>query len=359
VARAKEPGIGGAHRVTEARDRARVKGAGAALGTIGVTYGLLLYLWIRLDGPGWELPTALAFLLLPAGAVFLVAGGWSWRKAGIADDANYVVQKATPMPLRLVNEHDDVWLEGTIVVPSPIRAPGFSVRCAWYRYKEYELRSSGRSSHWEKVRERRRTALAWLERDGQAIRLDLRRAEYDGLLTLSRKSGRRKFELEYLHAVGRVSAAGVVTRSKRGAGRKRRRTAPRPSPRSRGGRPSARASPPAPSGGRSGGPGSASSGRRRTRPRGGSRGGAAGRSRRPSRNRAGSRGASRGRAGCSRRSRTSRSSSRRFPARSGTTGRRRARRCGAPPAGCSSTSGSRPRSGARSSTARTLRRPEP
>ena len=54
-----------------------------------------------------------------AGGVLLLAGIILLAVARAADRRNYIIQKATPMPLSLVNERDDVRLRGQAECASP------------------------------------------------------------------------------------------------------------------------------------------------------------------------------------------------------------------------------------------------
>ena len=42
------------------------------------------------------------------------------KLARSADAKNYIVERATPMPLHLVNERDDVWLRGIVRCEAPL-----------------------------------------------------------------------------------------------------------------------------------------------------------------------------------------------------------------------------------------------
>ena len=67
--------------------------------------------------------------------IALVVGFHALTFARNMDRKNYVIQKATPMSLAMVNERDDVWLRGVTECESPLVAPHFDVTCLFYDYE--------------------------------------------------------------------------------------------------------------------------------------------------------------------------------------------------------------------------------
>jgi LemA protein len=67
--------------------------------------------------------------------IALVVGFYALTFARNMDRKNYVIQKATPMSLAMVNERDDVWLRGVTECESPLVAPHFDVTCLFYYYE--------------------------------------------------------------------------------------------------------------------------------------------------------------------------------------------------------------------------------
>jgi len=67
--------------------------------------------------------------------IALVVGFHALTFARNMDRKNYVIQKATPMSLTMVNERDDVWLSGVTECESPLVAPHFDVTCLFYYYE--------------------------------------------------------------------------------------------------------------------------------------------------------------------------------------------------------------------------------
>jgi LemA protein len=82
---------------------------------------------------------------LGAGVFFLV-----W--AGLDDRRNWVVEKATPMSVSLLNPRDDVWIYGQVQCAAPLVVPNFEIPCIYFTYEEHELvRSVPGNAYWRLV----------------------------------------------------------------------------------------------------------------------------------------------------------------------------------------------------------------
>ncbi len=162
------------------------------------------YLWVLWIGGG------VGFL---AGAILLAV-------ARAADRRNYIIQRATPMPLALVNERDDVWLRGRTECDAPVVAKHFGFECVHYSYKlEERVRktrtdSKGRTTtHQEWVtRERKSESAQFRLRDGDlTIAIDGTRAEFRDLAKRSERIGSFKHSLSFLGYPSTISAVGSVS----------------------------------------------------------------------------------------------------------------------------------------------------
>jgi hypothetical protein len=124
-----------------------------------VTSAIPAWFWIALAG-------------LAAAAVLL-------RQAQRADERNWVIERATPMPVGLVNPRDDVWLEGEIECGQPLTVPSFGKPCVYYCYKEEERVQRSRM-----VNGRPMTYQTWETRHQETRRVDFDLVERSGRITV-------------------------------------------------------------------------------------------------------------------------------------------------------------------------------
>jgi LemA protein len=139
--------------------------------------------------------------------------------ARAADRKNYIVQRATPMPLSLVNERDDVWLRGRAECDSPLSAPHFDTACLYFSYKLEERVTRTRSTKngtrtstsWE-TRERLSGAADFRLRDGDnTIDIDGTGADFRDLEKLSERRGKWRHSVSYMPYPTELSAIGSVS----------------------------------------------------------------------------------------------------------------------------------------------------
>jgi len=158
--------------------------------------------------------------LLAIGAVAFLAGAALLTLARRADRRNYTIQKATPLPLALVNERDDVWLRGRAECNAPVAAPHFGFACLHYRYElEERVRrthtdSKGRThtSYEWKTRQRASESAVFHLREGDlAIEVDGPRADFRDLQTRIERIGDWRHTVYYLPVPATVSAVGSVS----------------------------------------------------------------------------------------------------------------------------------------------------
>ncbi|MGE0434263.1 MAG: LemA family protein [Planctomycetota bacterium] len=199
--------------ITVRQDRARWVGLGFGLLAVLIVFGVGMLLMAKMEVLDSE-SSAITGLGI-CGLVLLGCGIYGWTHVRSLDDEHYMVQKATPMPLKLAGEHDDIWTEGRIRCPRPLTAPTFGTSCSFYHYKEEEHRGSGKHSHWVTIADEKRYTAAWIEQGPIDIRLDMPKADFQYLPSANRSSGRRRYTLSYLPSFGTVSACGVVTVNER------------------------------------------------------------------------------------------------------------------------------------------------
>jgi len=137
-----------------------------------------------------------------------------------ADRKNYIIQKATPLPLKLVNERDDVWLRGHAVCLHPLSAPHFGFDCLHYNYKleekvvEMRTDSKGKTTtttRWVTRETSRKTTRFHLRQGDASIAIDGAQAEFKDLAGESDSDGRWRHSVDYLPYPCELSAVGSVS----------------------------------------------------------------------------------------------------------------------------------------------------
>lgn len=198
-----------AYEVRTRRRSALGDGLLKALRTVAVGIGLVLYGIYRLEGDYSQRDYLLCGLGLPA--PFLVGIGiYYWHRARREDALHHRFQKAPELPLRLVRDHDDAWVEGRLRCPQPLRPPEMSQHCSWYHLVIEERRGSGKNSSWVKVKDTTRGTSIWITDATREIEVDLSKAMVDYPQVTTRSTGNRRRTLRYLRASGRVSACGLA-----------------------------------------------------------------------------------------------------------------------------------------------------
>ncbi len=191
---------------------------GIGIIALGVAIVFIWAAWME----SFELPTILTGTLI-SGIILLAAGIWMWREAAKMDEENYMIQKATPMPLRLVNIKDDVWVEGRLRVPHPAVAPHFGQPCAYFHYTLEEERTRTVSTkngtrterYWVTIQDTTRYARTFLVEDDIEIEVDVRKARIDYPPSKSDRIGRYRHSLTYIPWKGNASACGVLVKNPR------------------------------------------------------------------------------------------------------------------------------------------------
>ena len=72
--------------------------------------------------------------LIAGGVLAIVGGGLLWA-ARRADWKNWIIESATPLPIRLVDPRDDVWIRGKAACESPLTVTHFGHACLHFTYK--------------------------------------------------------------------------------------------------------------------------------------------------------------------------------------------------------------------------------
>jgi len=133
------------------------------------------------------------------------------------DRKNYIIQKATPLPLRLVNEHDDVWLKGTAECDAPLSSPHFGHSCIHYDYKleEKVKRSLKEKAEWV-TREKTSDAASFLLRDAEhRIHVEGDDAKFEGTERETDYVGALRHTVDYFPYPSDVNVIGSVSIGKK------------------------------------------------------------------------------------------------------------------------------------------------
>ncbi|MEC8653224.1 MAG: LemA family protein [Planctomycetota bacterium] len=198
-----------AHDTRVARASARSTGAKRALARGGVAAILALLLAYEYPERGLPaVPPMIAFGF--CGVVLVGAGGWRWRQARSQDEGHHGYQRAPSMPVRLVRDHDEPWVEGRVRCPQPLRPPEFRVSCCWLHLVVLERRGSGKNERWVKVRDEQHGTTMWITDAAREIEVDMRAATVEHPEVLKRAEGDTRTTLYYIRADGVASACGLA-----------------------------------------------------------------------------------------------------------------------------------------------------
>jgi len=164
------------------------------------------------------IPEHILCLWIGGGIGFLLGLILLWL-ARAADRKNYIIQRATPMPLSLVNERDDVWLRGRAECDQPLSAPHFDFSCIYFAYKLEErvrrtrVTKKGTQTYytWE-TRERSSGAADFRLRDGEeTIDIDGTGADFRDLESRTERLGSWRHSVSYMPYPTDLSAVGSVS----------------------------------------------------------------------------------------------------------------------------------------------------
>lgn len=143
--------------------------------------------------------------------------------ARIKDQENYIIQKATPLPLAMVNERDDVWLKGVAECDAPVTGPHWGVPCLHYSYKleervtERRTNSKGQtttSTRWV-TRQRDSASATFRLRDAdESIVINGDEANFRHLKRTQDRVGNWRHTLHYFPYPSGVNAVGSISEGK-------------------------------------------------------------------------------------------------------------------------------------------------
>lgn len=143
--------------------------------------------------------------------------------ARIKDQENYIIQKATPLPLAMVNERDDVWLKGVAECDAPVTGPHWGVPCLHYSYKleervtERRTNSKGQtttSTRWVTRQRDSASAVFNLCDADESIMVDGNQADFRHLKRVQDRAGKWRHTLHYFPYPSGVNAVGSISEGK-------------------------------------------------------------------------------------------------------------------------------------------------
>ena len=158
--------------------------------------------------------------ILIGGGIGLISGIVCLVIARIKDQGDYIIERATPLPLSMVNVRDDVWLKGEAECDAPLSAPHFLLACLHYRYKleehvtETHRDSKGNTvttSSW-RTRQTSSESASFRLRDGEnVITINGRDADFRHMKENVAREGNFRHTLNYLPFPSSVNAVGSVS----------------------------------------------------------------------------------------------------------------------------------------------------
>lgn len=164
-------------------------------------------------------------MLIVAGVGFvLVLIAWGlWALSRSWDRVNAVVASAVPLPIRMVNVWDTVWIRGNIECPSPAYLPHFNRATVHFDYKleqwvtKTRRTSDGKTetySEWETVETKNGLApFAICQEDGR-LDVDVAHARWEYENSVSETLGNWRHSATFTPCPATVSVVGVVGEKK-------------------------------------------------------------------------------------------------------------------------------------------------
>lgn len=198
-----------AHDTHAARKKALWGGLKKGLCTVGLTALIVVAAASKLlekSESTWPWLVAVAVI----GVTLTCIGAVRWHAAHRDDEGHHQLQKMPSMPLHLLRDHDDAWIEGRLRCPQPLRPPEGRRLCSWFHLVVEELRGSGKNEHWVTVKDETHGTSIWITDGAREVEVDLRKAAIDYPSESKRRSGRTRRSLRYLSASGHVAACGLA-----------------------------------------------------------------------------------------------------------------------------------------------------
>ena len=139
------------------------------------------------------------------------------------DRAKAIVAAASPLPIKLVNVWDPVWIRGEIDCPEPLFVPWFNYSCIHFTYRleeevvrtEKDEEGNTKTTRTWETRETRDGATPFTVRQGEdGLWVDAARAQWHYELAETRQLGSWRYSCTYLPCPGPVSVVGVVGEKK-------------------------------------------------------------------------------------------------------------------------------------------------
>ena len=145
-----------------------------------------------------------------AGVALTWIGYRRWHAARRDDEGHHILQKVPSMPLRLLRDHHDAWLEGRVRCPQPLQPPGFRTHCSWFHLVVQELQHSGKKESWVTTRDETHGTSIWITDATREVEVDMREATVEYPEVLKQRQERVRMSLRHIKADGMVSACGLA-----------------------------------------------------------------------------------------------------------------------------------------------------
>ena len=158
------------------------------------------------DVPLWRVVIGIGLV----GVALTWSGYRRWHAARRADEGHHILQKVPSMPLRLLRDHHDAWLEGRVRCPQPLQPPGFRTHCSWFHLVVQELESSGDSESWVTTFEETHGTSIWVTDGTREVEVDMRGATVEYPEVLKQRHRRIRMTLRHIKADGMVSVCGLA-----------------------------------------------------------------------------------------------------------------------------------------------------
>jgi LemA protein len=156
------------------------------------------------------------------GVVLLLIAWGLWATVRSLDRRNALIAAAAPLPIKLVNVWDRVWIRGEIDCDDPKIAPHFGYSCVHFHYKleeqvtrvEHTSKGTRVKTEWRTRDEKTAAVRFRVVQDGRALLVHAEKAEWFEEQSESVTLGDWRHTCTYTLSWGPISVVGVVGETK-------------------------------------------------------------------------------------------------------------------------------------------------
>ncbi|MEO0108019.1 MAG: LemA family protein [candidate division WOR-3 bacterium] len=147
------------------------------------------------------------------GVIFLAWAISLLVRAGATGRKSWVIEKATPLGLDLINPRDDAWVMGRIECETPLTVPHFGRACVAFKYREQILSRGARGVRFTTIADYgNQVEFDIVDRVGRRITVAAHQAEFDGLQDCGDIEGfNHRYTASFLPYPFAVEAVGSVS----------------------------------------------------------------------------------------------------------------------------------------------------